>query len=132
VKLTDLTELIEAATIATQGVDLFSGHMLDDTSDGVLVRAYGGRPLEQTHDGDTRRFARVQVVVRDTDPEAAYTRAEAIFQLFKGTRSWDDAALLLNGTQYDVIVPLGELFPLTHDTSARAQYAANYEVRFSE
>lgn len=131
-KLTDLTTLIEAAAIATAGVDLFAMRLPETPAAATVVRSYGGRPREQTHTGSVRRFPRVQVVSRDVNPATAFDTAERIYQLFQSTRGWTDAELLVDGTQYEVIVPLGDLFPLTHDTSGRFLYAANYELRVAE
>lgn len=128
--LLDLVQLIETASLGTAATDLFADRLPEQPDVACAIAVYGGRPREATHDGNLRRFPRVQVVCRHPDPLVAFSRADAIWRLFDSTKSMSNAALLINGTQYEVIVPLGDLVRLTHDSHARAIFSCNYEVRY--
>lgn len=129
--LLDLADMLDAAAIVPPEV-IQLGRLADDDADAVQIRDYGGRPREATHTGATYRFPRVQVVVRHPDPETARTRANAVWRLFDASKRWTVAQATWNGTEYQVIVPLGELFPIAHDLHGRTQIACNYEVRFPD
>lgn len=126
--LTDLADMIEASTIVAPGV-IMTGRLSDDDADAVLIRDYGGLPRVNTHSGYSYRYPRVQVLVRHSDPVTARDRAEAIWQLFDASKRWTVAEATWSGTEYQVIVPLGDLTPVTHDVHGRTQIACNYEVR---
>lgn len=126
----DLADLIEAATIAPSD-EIYVGRLPDDVRIGLQVREYGGRGAAPTHTGATYRYPRVQVVSRHTDPEVAEARAQAVWALLEASKRWDETAATLNGTEYQVIVPLSEVFVLSHDEARSANYACNYEVRYA-
>lgn len=126
--LDDIATLLDAAALVPVD-ELVVGRLPDDTDTAVQVRDYGGLPPDQTHTGYAYRFPRIQVVVRDPDPEVARSRAQAIWALFDGTKRWTVPQLTVNGTEYQVIVPLSELFPIGHDIDRRTNIACNYEVR---
>lgn len=126
--LTDLGEILTDANLVTDP-DLYLGRMPEDVDSGVQVRDYGGRPVTTTHTGFSYRYPRVQIVVRDPDPVVARQLAEDIYALLLSTQGWDDDDLTINGTTYQVIVPLAELVLLSHDEHERTNISCNYEVR---
>jgi hypothetical protein len=109
---------------------LFVGRVPEAPDRLVVLTEYSGRPPEDGHAGDTRRFPRVQCIVRDRDPIAARTLIEQVWRLLHGTRALDRAALTVNGTEYEVIVPLSEAFPLPADSGGRSLMACNFEARW--
>jgi hypothetical protein len=126
--LDDVATLLDAAAIVPVD-ELVVGRLGDDVDTAVQVRDYGGRPPDQTHTGYAYRFPRVQVIVRDPDPEVARSRAQAIWALLDGTKRWTIAQLTVNGTEYQVVVPLNEPHPIAHDIARRTTIACDYEVR---
>lgn len=78
-------ELIEAAGLGEVGVDLYVGTIPADVHTGVMLRdPLVGAKLDEGMDG----FVRIefQVIVRDNDPAAAYTKAQAIGEVLKVDR----------------------------------------------
>lgn len=126
--LTDLANMIEDAAIAPAD-EIVTGRLSDATDVAVQIRDYGGRPPSSVHDGRSYRYPRVQVLVRHTDPVVARERAEAIYDLFLASQSWNTTEATHDGLEYQVIVPLGDLTPISHDIARRTNIAANYEVR---
>ena len=127
----DLALLLTSNSIVAAPVSLVKGRLPEGPDSLVAITEYGGLPPVVTHDGGVRRYPRCQVIVRDPSPRVARQIAQDIYSLFLATRGWTDTALVVNGTQYEVIVPLQEPFPLSFDTIGRTSIACNYEARFS-
>jgi hypothetical protein len=134
----DVATLIQAAGLVRLGdgagslPPLFVGRLPEQPDRLVSLTEYGGKPPEGSHSGDTRRFPRFQVIVRDGDPEAARELIEDVWRLLHATRGLTRAALTVNGTEYEVIVPLSEPFPLMHDSGGRTLMACNFEARWDQ
>lgn len=70
-------ELIETAGLGVSGVDLFVGTLPADVHKGVELRdPLFGADLDQALAGFVNH--QFQVIVRDTDPQAAFDKAAAI------------------------------------------------------
>jgi hypothetical protein len=132
----DMATLIATAGLVRLGEGagtlppLFIGRLPEQPDRLVSLTEYGGAPPEEGHSGDTRRFPRFQVIVRDPDPEAARTLMEGVWGLLHATRALGRAALTVNGTEYEAILPLSESFPLPADSGGRALMACNFEARW--
>jgi hypothetical protein len=121
----DMARVLVDAGVGAVGTDIFLFRLPEDPDSCVAIYEAGGRPRQVTHDGSVRRFPQFQVAARDPDPVAARQKAEAVWRAYNGFLQ-----AVVNGTVYEVIVPLGEPFSLTHDTSRRYIFAANYEARW--
>lgn len=75
-------ELIQAAGLATEGVDLFVGTIPADVKEGVMLRdPLVGAPLDDAMKGFTS--LEFQVVIRSADPDAAYNKGLEISKALK-------------------------------------------------
>lgn len=125
----DIAAFLAANGVIATGVVMTKGRLPEQPDSLVAVTEYGGLAPQVSHDGGVRRFPRVQVLVRDRDPRVARSTAQAIYDLMLATRAMNQANLLMGATQYEVVLPLAEPFPLSADTQGRTTVACNYECR---
>lgn len=120
----DVALILQNAGVGTIGNDIRMGRLPQEPARVVVVAPTGGRPAEYTHDGGTRRWPRVQVIVRDVDAQAAEGRAQGIRALLEALQAVDH---VVNGRTYQAIVPLSEVFMMTGDGPGRSLFACNFE-----
>ena len=120
-----MAEVLVDASIGTMGEDIFGGRAPEVPHNLVALIPYGGRAAERTHSGTDRRYPRMQVLTRNQQADLALAKAEAVRDAFRALAQQE-----INGTVYEVVIPLNEPMALAHDTLGRYPYVVNYEVRF--
>jgi hypothetical protein len=121
--LVDVATMLQSASVGSIPTTLRYGRLPEDPNNLVVVRGYGGRGRQATHTGSKLRYPRVQIVCRNTDPAAAWAKAEAVHAALDNVRNVD-----VNGTSYVQVAPTGEPYEIPSDTSGRTVVACNFEV----
>jgi hypothetical protein len=123
--LTSVALLIETGGFGTRETTLFVGRLPNDPDNLVAILPYAGRTPDRTHDGNERRYPRMQINVRNDDPGTAWDKAENIRNLLR-----DFLQSAVDGIEFETIEPLSEPFIMPHDTDRRTVVTCNYEVRW--
>lgn len=114
---------LQAAAVGTVGTDLFKGQMPDVPEVAACIYEYAGSPPEQAHNARQSVRPGLQVVVRNSDYEAARAKIETIFNLLDRVTNTD-----VQGLDVIKIEAVQSPFPLGIDDNGRYRLAVNFQV----
>ena len=124
--LDDIGTLLVNNGLGTIGTNLFLSLLPANVADAsvVIIETGGSEPgyVHETAQASTERPS-FQVIVRDSDPETARSKANTIWKLLSKQRN-----TLINSSKYLSIRPIQSPFPLGRDENERDQIIANYAV----
>lgn len=126
--LDDIADVASSAGHGTVGTNLFKG-MLPSTPDAcvAILGPYGGAPPVHAMSGSAGQAVaerpRVQVLARDTRPDAALKKAQDLYFAFDGLQ-----ARSINGVAYQAVFALQSPFFLSRDENNREICALNLEI----
>lgn len=117
----NITAYLVAQGIGTEGTDIFIGDMPPNVSNCVMVKLTGGESPNQYV--NVLRLT-VQIMVRNTNPDTAKTKAYDIYDLL---HNQDDNFVLETGG-VDVMRSEAISFPsqILKDEEGRVYYSTNY------
>lgn len=125
--LDDVEALLLARGLISAGA-YFWFDLPDQPDDAVMLSVGGGRSPESTNE---RRIAyrrpRVQVMIRNRSPQAAYDLALAVHDALASVVNQ-----VLNGAWYRQIMPDGDVLAMGQDQSERTLFSVNANVERGE
>lgn len=118
------TSSLDSVTTATAFVD----DLPDKPNQALVATRYSGKEPSAvfTNPFATRR-PRVQFLIRDPDSNVALDRLTQIMKALGSIRS-----KVINGTQYESVIPVGEPEEIGPDSSDRQRATLNMEVSFHD
>lgn len=125
--LTEIGSLLVANNVGVLGTDLFLGRMLDKPDiQTVVYEGAGSSPLEVMGPSlPPNEHPRIQVVCRGQpeDYVGPRTKLDAVWRVLAGVLD-----VVIDGTRYLRIEPVGSPFVLNRDESQRVLVSANFDV----